>query len=116
MKQTEIIEGNKLIAEFMGIDFITKNSRYRVTGNDFTEPHNSRFHSSWDWLMPVVEKITNILKEKQHVPIGSLEYDKYDQQWKRLFNYQSYNFFQADIIPIYNAMLDFIKWYNSQKQ
>jgi len=36
-------EANKLIAEFMG-------NGYRHTSQD-------RYHTSWDWLMPVVGKI-----------------------------------------------------------
>lgn len=40
------IEGNKLIAEFMNKD-----------GNGYLPMF---FHSSWDWLMPVVEKIESM--------------------------------------------------------
>jgi len=43
-----IEENNKIIAEFMG--WIDPNDP-----ND--ETHESKFHYSWDWLMPVVKKI-----------------------------------------------------------
>ena len=47
--ETQIIEGNKLIAEFM--EFPTAETAGRI--NDDA----AKYHSSWDWLMPVVEKI-----------------------------------------------------------
>lgn len=51
MKTKDFIAGNKLIAEFMGkeIEAITSYS---------DEPHE--WHCSWDWLMPVVEKIESM--------------------------------------------------------
>lgn len=42
-KNIETIEGNKLIADFMGWE-----SKYHPV---------DQIHSSWDWLMPVIEKI-----------------------------------------------------------
>ena len=41
-----VTENNKLIAEFMGVEFMEAS----LDGNDF----NPQFHTSWDWLMPVV--------------------------------------------------------------
>lgn len=70
----DIIEGNKLIAKFMGfsienikgteIMFPPINSYYKLnTQHTFCgeniSPTSDRllFHKSWDWLMPVLEKI-----------------------------------------------------------
>jgi len=73
-----IEEGNKLIASFMGATIELKEGRwhgnhwspYRGLSNhasannkDFIEHHihfDSSYHESWDWLMPVVEKIEGI--------------------------------------------------------
>lgn len=62
MTPTEIEEGNRLIAEFMGFP-----PRQSTIGEIWPEPKNSffvhdnpQYHSSWDWLMPVVEKIGNL--------------------------------------------------------
>lgn len=77
MTQQEILEGNKLIAEFMGLypkkswttlwmidlkkcsyqfnDFITslmEDEAWYIT--------ELKFNSSWNWLMPVVEKIESM--------------------------------------------------------
>jgi hypothetical protein len=57
------IESNKLIAEFMGLEYAPKDKRWddwftkdgtRVT---FGSRIPLQYHSSWDWLMPVVDKI-----------------------------------------------------------
>ena len=48
------MENNKLIAEFMGeIDQDT--GEYSHLGEWFY-PEDCKFHTSWDWLMPVAEK------------------------------------------------------------
>ena len=43
---------NKLIAEFMGEEFMEAS----LDGNDFYP----QFHTSWDWLMPVIDKIYSL--------------------------------------------------------
>ncbi len=46
---------NKLIAEFMGME----NYLYHFQGYDtdmYYTDSELKFHTSWDWLMPVVEK------------------------------------------------------------
>lgn len=67
MTDKEIIAGNKIIAEFMGDEIETNykwvNRKKGVTG--------LWFHSDWDWLMPVVEKITKIEDGKFSVSISS---------------------------------------------
>lgn len=55
MSNDEILEANKLIAEFMEVEF---------SGTDFTDDKTFggnadavRYHRDWGWLMPVVDKI-----------------------------------------------------------
>lgn len=63
-------EGNKLIAEFMGGVILDKPSKLSglwylggtheylfPNGNHYARPDQLAYHSSWSWLMPVVEKI-----------------------------------------------------------
>ena len=64
MNYIETIEGNELIAEFMGVDTkfsdeLYKDSRsvLRYLIDNKSKYDGLLFHSSWDWLMPVVEKI-----------------------------------------------------------
>jgi len=57
------MKGNKLIAEFMGmqhtdIGWYDNEEALKLKDNTFDKLN---YHESWDWLMPVVEKI-----EEQH--------------------------------------------------
>lgn len=49
------MKDNKIIAEFMGYE-VKQNKCYSPKYNDGTIAP-MQFHTSWDWLMPVVEKI-----------------------------------------------------------
>ena len=47
---------NKLIAEFMGIRY-EENKNSHESSWAYYEDCELEYHTSWDWLMPVVEKI-----------------------------------------------------------
>lgn len=71
-----IHNGNILIADFMGgIEYILKNhwkglERFET---QLYYPDGMQFHNSWDWLMPVVERISQI------------RYDNQDDIWSYAF-------------------------------
>jgi len=53
-------ENNKLIAEFMGMKLGDDKTMYYDDAENLHPPtpvDELKFHTSWDWLMPVVEKI-----------------------------------------------------------
>lgn len=59
-----ILNGNKIIAEFMNEKkddrfyfFPFLKSQYKTGWSSLP---NMQFHQSWDWLMPVVEKISDV--------------------------------------------------------
>lgn len=62
MSKDEIIEGNKLIADFLGCN-IDASERYskpwysEIGGRFFGYEDCLQFDEKWDWLMPVIEKI-----------------------------------------------------------
>jgi hypothetical protein len=64
----EITEGNKLIAEFMGLTSnpydngkTWANGTKIIDGDLYADSWTLLFyHSSWDWLMPVVEEIRDM--------------------------------------------------------
>tara|TARA_R110001606_G_scaffold343278_1_gene491847 strand:+ start:246 stop:512 length:267 start_codon:yes stop_codon:yes gene_type:complete len=48
------MEENKLIAEFMGVE---TTDGLVFQDNNTHEFHPIKYHTSWDWLMPVLKKI-----------------------------------------------------------
>lgn len=56
MKKQEILESNKLIAEFMKAKWNKTNGWYfNMFGSVYSHCGNDlKFNTSWDWLMPVV--------------------------------------------------------------
>lgn len=109
MTDKEIIEGNKLIGEFMNMvndaaDVWTD----KETGN-IAILGEYRPHKDWNELMPVVEKIMKLKLKKKGDQLIMKESDHY-------------------ILPIRNAAADgnkkecfcsvfnFIKWYNTQNK
>ena len=56
------MKDNKLIAEFMGMTYGDTNDdsviiQMTSQGNEVVPIESMKYHISWDWLMPVVEKI-----------------------------------------------------------
>ena len=80
-------ENNKLIAEFMDL---------RSTGLSIYKPSEYKYHTSWDWLMPVVNKCYN--SNMQH-PNDDITQGLID----------------VDIDSTYQAVVNFIKEYNDGK-
>ena len=59
------MKDNKLIAEFMGMTYGDPNDKsvmIQMTpqGNEVVPIESMEYHTSWDWLMPVVEKIESL--------------------------------------------------------
>ena len=103
-------EGNKLIAEFMGYDN-TRNyyccdnlmcvheggykEPWRARGQDdwtyWGTPDMMKYHSSWDWLMPVIGKISNQCEEPEE--LDGLKYallcDDINTAWVFVVDYLS---------------------------
>ena len=97
---------NKLIAEFMGIE----NTNGLVFQDANTkEFHSIKYHTSWDWLMPVVEKIEN---DKRY-DVNILQYGTIicDNQIEIINNIANISF-DRKIEHTYDAIVQFIKEYN----
>jgi hypothetical protein len=104
-----IKEGNKLIAEFMmGLS---------DSSISFFPPDRLKYHSSWDWLMPVVEKITQIEDGKFNVTILSHGdwacYIERDDVFEKAI--ADFGGFEPMILNVWKAIVKFIKWYNKAK-
>lgn len=104
------MEGNKLIAEFMGssIDQRGKEREPFYISEDINinvNVHKMQFNTSWDWLMPVVSKCDGLSFYKR---------GESDIKWGEIFNDEEViRAFQANEIDVvYNSVIEFIKWYN----
>lgn len=118
MTKQEIIEGNKFIAEFRQLPYVGKDV-YGFSGDVFNligeeikgnvlcyaSTENMQFHSSWDWLMPVVHKCYKLQYGKGWSKANCLQYCIIS------------DYFMAEnaIELVYKEVVKFIKWYNSKK-
>lgn len=100
------MENNKLIAEFMGLEF-SKGEYYRPLYNsgDWVSENELEYHTSWDWLMPVIHTI----RDHVNMDMGFEEFDDWRENFKQIDPY-NYNLQQC-----YDAVVEFIKWYNDGK-
>jgi len=91
---------NRLIAEFMGI------------GSDYL-----KYNSNWNWLMEVVEKIESLTDINSSGCFMVLESIGFNAKFilddgTRIFNPCKG---ETKIEAVYNACVEFIKWYNLNK-
>jgi hypothetical protein len=134
------IENNKLIAEFMGLRYrtdewysIDNNTEHFAVYANITknEPDEElfRFHDDWNWLMEVKEKIENSiingtlngvivtmgknLNHKQYCYIEWGNTNNVRTGHRNLSGFYSKTIEENTLIEaVYNACIEFIKWYN----
>tara|TARA_R110002012_G_scaffold267424_1_gene451212 strand:+ start:31 stop:333 length:303 start_codon:yes stop_codon:yes gene_type:complete len=95
---------NKLIAEFMG--YVYEDDRFFMEDSEGVRlyeylPHELQYHSSWDWLMPVV------LKCKESVDYCS------DDNALKYHHIEDEMLSELSIENTYKAVVEFIKTYNN---
>jgi hypothetical protein len=112
-------EDNKLIAEFMGFKKHDENT-YEAVKEIYFVPTCIKngeveswgyvfpidcllFHSDWNWLMEVVEKIYSMD-----------EYYKYKNDTTFMFSDGGFEL-TTDKTDVYNSVVDFINWFNANK-
>jgi len=131
IEEARILNGNKLIAEFMGM---TANKHdngktyaigeiYLIDGCECAEDWKPLiFHSSWDWLMPVVEKISHIkIQWKNSTDIDTY----YPRTFGMLQEYTNLPMFRFNGNAVYvgntlieaawNAVVDFLEQMDTKK-
>ena len=131
----DIKEGNKLIAEFMGhslsggIWYMPDYSHYAYKGThsfkiDCFKTEQLSYNSSWDWLMPVVERIEtiSIYQAEQYgsFPV-SFAFLKVLNNYVVIVSCAALKFNQIKmenairLTATHEAVIEFIKWYNKNK-
>jgi hypothetical protein len=96
-------ESNKLIAEFM--------EHHNNMGNK-----GLQYHSDWNWLMEVVDKIEFIDNGRFDVNIlkNGTQIFEYQAGGKVIVDNVAEISFENKIEHTYKAVVEFIKWYNNQ--
>lgn len=107
-------ENNKIIAEFMGEKIFNSpllvfdipqhamENEKTENGASLFEPNKLRYHSDWNWLMEVVEKIDYLERNTDN-----------EVFIKKISSVTSLPLFTPKH-TVYNACVEFIKWYNNQ--
>jgi len=112
-----VIEGNKLILEFEGYEHISDdpetyhNGYYYKKGDGVEYIKDCLFHESWDWLMPIIDKIRNdskVIAFEICFSLGVIVKVFYNKEWHF---YESNDMIEAP----YVAVIDYIKWYNNEQ-
>tara|TARA_R110000868_G_C10667438_1_gene746302 strand:- start:63 stop:440 length:378 start_codon:yes stop_codon:yes gene_type:complete len=125
MTTNEILEGNKLIAEFMGAKNVKdmygllgwlyeKTPNIHSTHSLHYSDENLEYHSSWDWLMPVVEKINTIDNYEYDVIIWRSDCH-INNKVEIIFEGSRFKKETTLISVVWNCVVLFIQWYNSQQ-
>lgn len=113
-----ITENNRLIAGFMGYKLITPEMRrnpekWYIKGKSSSywenqsllggkkvlcSEHDLKYHSSWDWLMPVLHKCFayDNLRMKQEINLAMFGYNNIEAVWL--------------------VVIKFIEWFNKEKK
>lgn len=143
-----IQESNKLIAEFMGGEVrevwrVNDSITYMWCGQAVSQWRKEKmgiyigdgillnqleFHSSWNWLIPVVEKIESIYDEHNgyfgvHISGNSCVIQGTNlhkaiedlQRYGTVYCSDPLAVFPTKLESTYHAVVEFIKWYNNNE-
>jgi hypothetical protein len=113
MTKELITESNKLVALFMGGIFHLSNNvnfpkgTWRINGVGHCAEKGLLYNTSWDWLMPAIQKFDRLYQNEVFVHYGI---------------YQSYcddiddAVTQYEILPAFEALVSAITWYNKKHE
>lgn len=110
MTDKEISDGSKLIAKIMGetmkIEFPSNQSAYPCIKKD-DRWAQTKYHSSWNWLMPVIKKCYLL-----EAPTSE-GWSKYERIQNKI---NENNFYFDDVAGVFSDVVTFITWYNNLKK
>lgn len=128
METKDKVEGNKLIEIFKGERQLMPNGKmFGIKRGSLKEHENwfnivnvedLKYHSSWDWLMPVIEKIEEIGKRPGIYGKEVIIHSQYTSVGNYGPNYivQTTTDDTDKIGATWQTVIKFIQWYNSQKK
>lgn len=135
MSTEEILNGNKLIAEFMGYTWSKEGDgktylKKFIEQKDIysTKPDQLQYNSSWNWLMPVVEKIEHLYEQQKVYPIFEISVIRCRLALLHPLKYKVWtvgiapvNTFDdivasSKIEALWMVIIEFIKYYNENEK
>ena len=144
MTKQEILEGNKLIATFMSDKFCTnfyvgmelyEEGWLRKSDKQYYNDLN--YHCSWDWLMPVIDKIESLDIKHKDYSFTIYPKCKFCGYYVEIFIFANFksnpyywksylgidnkfhshsNYCNSRIEATYKVAIEFIEWYNNNKK
>ena len=103
-------ENNKIIVEFMKWDILNDMTYSKATKGKWVELDKLKFHSDWNWLMEVVEKIESLSKENETYSFSITKISvRVLYKGSRIVDLPIDT---TKIQAVYLACVEFIKWYN----
>lgn len=125
MSKEEVLESNKLIAAFMGFNQKLSDNKYKIPSepgygklSDIIFIDSCEYNSSLDWLMPVIEKIEGLENVRiNEITIGIVSTMIYarNRETNEFYQPMNYSVGETRLDRTYNAVVEFIKWYNQNK-
>ena len=129
----DLESGNYMLPHYSGkyvVNPLTQGRNYDEWADRYTdENYNTgyllpleylQYNTSFDWLMEVVEKIENLTDKNNFVlydiniyPDGVIVLDQEEHEKVSITRGDG---FTSKIEMVYNACVEFIKWYNEQKK
>lgn len=97
MDKDYVLTGNKLIADFMS--------------GQLVKTHHNQYHTSWNELMSVVEKIESLNFSVYIKTRGTTIQDEDEKLVSFSFKNE-----KLKIEHCYKAVIEFIKWYNNENR
>ena len=122
MEQAETLQGNILIAKFMGfINLHSENWFVLVlddgTSKEFYADGPICYHSSWDWLMPAVERIEDLgvsIMIKRNL-VFMFGWIANNPNTTTLYKWNGGGANNSKRLATWYGVVEFIKWYNKQE-
>ena len=129
-----MLEDNKIIAEFLDWEFDDLSETFETPFLKLVDPHafgdeqfscklqdfELEFHSDWNWLMKVIEKIHSMQSYGVLInPNGTYIQDEDDKVICMTFKNEEVNgeiISSSNIEATFNCCAEFVKWYNEQNK
>jgi hypothetical protein len=126
----ETIEKNRLIAQFMGCEptpdaldrsvlayyigdvIINADNSKNENDENVFHPEDMQFHTDWNWLMPVIDKIESM---GYWVDYTKGDVFIYDDNYNLVIPNPMHENEDTKLSIHYKAVVEFINWYNNKQ-